>query len=234
MRCSARPLVSSYTPIIRLCNTGFVNSCDTWRLPGSTRLPVSFVCWAFGSSLRIAQSCFCDSSDAMSEFDPRAFYRFANDAYRDNTLSCGIYQDSNGAINMTTFGSLSSENWQIYYQQGRYFIRNYDYGADWQLGLSGISRSVPRLMRRSGSLGQQWTLTRRDDGTWALSNGLLGNGSWLSLVAGNTVPGMQPSSTGASWDITINPSAQSPRDPDSFVDVNNFEVCSRSLMLGSS
>lgn len=134
---------------------------------------------------------------------------------------------------MTALGSLSSENWQLYYQQGRYFIRNYDYKADYQLGFDARSGSVPVMLRTSGDLGQQWTLTRVGDTTFTLTNGLFGNGTLLALVGGNTIPGMQPSSTGSQWDITINVSAGSPKDqdPDMMADVEDFEVCILSSCL---
>ena len=155
------------------------------------------------------------------DFDPSSFYTFHNPSSPNNTLSSGINQDSLGAIDMTLYGSLSSENWQIYYQQGRYFIRNYDWG-DFQLGLTERARSVPTLMKRSGSLGQQWTLARTDGG-WTLANGLLGNGSWLSVVGGNG-PAMQPAETGATWEILINESAGAPKGNDLYLDVSDFEV----------
>lgn len=78
-------------------------------------------------------------------------------------------------------------------------------------------------MKTSGDVGQQWTLTRQD-GKWTFANGLLGNGSLLALAGINTLPGMQPSSTGAEWDIEVNPSAGSPTDPAMLVDVQGFEV----------
>ncbi|KAF2741299.1 hypothetical protein EJ04DRAFT_517871 [Polyplosphaeria fusca] len=158
-------------------------------------------------------------------FDANAFYNFYNDVSPENTLSSGQGQDANGTLDMTEEKVFSSsENWQFYFQQGRYFIRNYDYGADWQLGLSKNSMSVPRLMRTSGALGQQWSLTKEDSGKWKLTNGLLGNDSALALSVGNTVPGMQPSAKGTHWDIVLNPSAGSPQTPDMLEDVPNFEV----------
>ncbi|KAF2192707.1 hypothetical protein K469DRAFT_317429 [Zopfia rhizophila CBS 207.26] len=159
------------------------------------------------------------------DFDPRSFYTFHNDMSPNNTLSSGLQRSAQGAVNMTVAQTFSSsENWQLYLQQGRYFIRNYDYGGDWQLGLTESSRSMPRLLPRSGELGQQWTLTRQSDGTWRFTNGLLGNSSTLGLSQGNTVPGMQPSERGADWDILINPSAGEPKDPQMFVDVKSIEV----------
>jgi hypothetical protein len=38
---------------------------------------------------------------------------------------------------MTQWGAYSSENWQLFFDSSIYFIRNYDYGADWQLGVTG-------------------------------------------------------------------------------------------------
>lgn len=161
----------------------------------------------------------------MSGFDAKSFYRFSNDVYPGNTLSAGVFKDSNGDINMTIEGTFSSsENWQIYYQQGRYFLRNYDYGGDWQLGLDDNAKAIPRMMRRSGALGQQWTLTQGDEGKWTFTNGMLGNGSWFALVGQNTIPGMQPSRSGNEWEITINPSAGSPPEGNMMEDVDNFEV----------
>lgn len=159
------------------------------------------------------------------DFDEKVFYRFYNSVRPNTTISAGQNQDSGGAINMTVAETYSSsENWQIYYQQGRYFIRNYDYG-DYQLGVTESSRSVPRLLKRSGALGQQWSLMRDDaGGGWKMSNGLLGNGTWLSISGINTVPAMQPSGNGAVWDIQTNPSAGSPKGGDLYQDVDNFEV----------
>lgn len=162
-----------------------------------------------------------------SDIDPNSFYTLRNELSPGNTLSSGSYRDANGTVNMTVaFAYSSSENWQFYYQKGRYFIRNYDYGSDWQLGLSEESRSVPTLMKRSGSLSQQWTLTR-EDGKTTLTNGLLGNGSWLALAEKNTVPGMQPSKTGAMWDIVLNYSAGKVQDQGMLVEISDIEVSFR-------
>jgi hypothetical protein len=50
-------------------------------------------------------------------------------------------------------GSYSSENWQLFFQDGVYFIRNYDWGADWQLGVNSTDRSVPQMLEAAGLLG---------------------------------------------------------------------------------
>ena len=97
-------------------------------------------------------------STSNPQFSPKTFYKFINPNLPNASLSAGIFQDSQGAINLTASGSLSSENWQLFYQAGRYFIRNYDYGAGYQLGLTDSSRSTPKLYPRSGKVEQQWSI----------------------------------------------------------------------------
>jgi hypothetical protein len=165
--------------------------------------------------------------EVVGDFDSKHYYRFYNDVQPNKTISSGIQQSAKGALNMTQSSSFSaSENWQLYYQGGRYFIRNYDYLGDWQLGVTAESRSEPKLVTRTGALGQQWTLARTSDGKgYTLTNGLLGNGSYLALSGKNLVPAMQPSTAGAVWDIQINQSAGSPKEGSNmFGDVPDFEV----------
>jgi hypothetical protein len=103
-------------------------------------------------------------SPSLSPFDPKAYYRFSNAAYPYTGISTGFkYENTPPHLGLTPYGSRSSENWQIYRQRdnsGRsvYLIRNYDYGAALQLGLTEEVRAVPRLLPRSGDLGQQWRL----------------------------------------------------------------------------
>jgi hypothetical protein len=149
--------------------------------------------------------------DALPPFDPTVYYRFANVKYTSVTLSTG-FKDSSPNLTFTPAGSRSSENWQLYFQAGRYLIRNYDYGASAQLGLSDAARSVPRLLAPSGALGQQWLLDQYEDGSWRVSNGLVGNVSVLgvsdALVTSEIGPGMMPSPDGSDrWLVTVNLSA---------------------------
>ena len=162
-----------------------------------------------------------------SPFDPKAFYIFSNAASAGNTLSNGISWSS---VNMTKKGAYSSENWQVYYQQGRYFLRNYDFQTKSHYGL-GSWRFPPGMEKASGSLGHQWTLTKEEDG-WILTNGLIGNNSYLALVEGNNIPVMSTSKRGAVWQIEMNIPATTPKDPAMLLDVANFEVCMRSITLG--
>jgi hypothetical protein len=150
-----------------------------------------------------------------------------------NTLSSGQLQNTKGNISMTEDGKRSSENWQLYYQQGRYFIRNYDYLGTWQLGLTEDSKVVPRLLPRDGSLGQQWTLEKQDDGNFRFLNGLLGNDSALGLVTGNTIPAMQVAGKGTAWTILPNLSAQGTgaKDPTMLKDNTDFEVSCTPLLI---
>lgn len=142
------------------------------------------------------------SRDVMSSFDSKSFYTLHYSLSSNLTLSAG-YGWTNGSVSMGQYTTLSSENWQLFYQQGCYFIRNRDFPS-LQLGLTQDDRTVPLLRERSGSLGQQWSITRDGEG-WQLMNGLLGNSSFLALAAANEVPGMSTSEQGSIWDISSNP-----------------------------
>jgi hypothetical protein len=122
--------------------------------------------------------------DGAPEFDPEMFYRLNPRNAAKYTLSAGMYQNAqtNGlgsAITVTNINTTSSENWQIYYQSGRYFIRNYDWSPAWQLGLSDDDKNVPKMYYASGNISQQWSVTKVDGG-YTLVNGLSGNVASLS------------------------------------------------------
>jgi len=157
-------------------------------------------------------------------FAPNMYYIFNNDILHGNSLTAGSYKDSDGNVSMRP-EPLSSQNWQLYFQQERYFIRNYDYGGDYQLGLTEDS-VIPRLIKRSGVLAQQWILERQADGTYKIRNGFLGNNTVLAFtVAPNNVqPAMQSAQTGSTWSLVANPSALAPKDPSMMQDNKDFEV----------
>ncbi len=96
-----------------------------------------------------------------------------------------------------------SENWQIFPQGGRYFIRNFDYGSSVQLGLTQSDQKTPRLYPQSGGLGQQWSIMETQGG-WQLVNGLLGNGTTLD-IQGAAAPQMQSGDSGTTWLVVRNP-----------------------------
>ncbi|KAF2022054.1 hypothetical protein BU24DRAFT_36572 [Aaosphaeria arxii CBS 175.79] len=177
------------------------------------------------------ESGLLESRQTLPPFDDNYYYTIHAKVYPKRFLTSGINRP--GDINVTEEG-LSSGNWQFYFQGGRFFIRNYDYLSPWQLGIDINDRSVPRMMRSSGSLGQQWTLTRQGDDGWLWTNGLLGNESYLALSELNTVPGMQTSKENALWDIQVNPSAERPKDGGMFTDVPNFEVATTSTSSSMS
>ncbi|KAF2203141.1 hypothetical protein GQ43DRAFT_282689 [Delitschia confertaspora ATCC 74209] len=144
-------------------------------------------------------------------FDSKAFYTLHNTLSPHKTISSGLNRSTNGTINTTTEETYSSsENWQLFYQSGRYFLHNYDYGPEFQLGVTKDSWTVPRLIPRSGALGQQWNIERWDDGeeegkggsVWRLTNALVGEQQFLGLSEPNTCPALLPHPS--------NPETQSP------------------------
>lgn len=157
-------------------------------------------------------------------FDQRYYYRLCNAIHAGVSISTGYKHSSYNTV-FTPFGSRSSENWQFFQQEGRYFIRNYDYGAELQLGLTSGS-STPQLLPKSGELGQQWMLTDNGDGSWCLINGLGWNSTLLavSLTAAGVAPRMLSTQDGSErWNITINSSAGGVR-LDMLEDVSDLQV----------
>lgn len=169
-------------------------------------------------------------------FDSHSYYRFHHRARQNQDL---WISDDNGKrnVDMGAFNRTSSENWQMYYQQGQWFIRPYATSVvsewtDYQLGLAkdskGRAARLPTLEKRSGELGQQWAFTQVDDGNggfgYRISNALLGNTFFLALTGDGGPPGMQSSSQGTVWDIQINRQAENPNVGNSYLDVDNFEV----------
>jgi hypothetical protein len=138
---------------------------------------------------------------------PNKYYILFNPTLKDEAgiqyaLHAGIYLKPFGVVGIAPM-SLSSQNWQLFPQGGRWFIRNYDYGPDYQLGLTTQGGGVPTLLRRSGSLGQQWSITPTDGG-YRLTNGLLGNGTALAVPSQVVDIAMQAASVGTIWNITAN------------------------------
>jgi hypothetical protein len=161
-----------------------------------------------------------------SSFDSKMFYTLNNLALPGYTLNAG-WTDGNpqALVNVTKYRDYSSENWQLFYQSGRYFIRNYDYGAGWQLGLADGDKNAPKMYARSGSVAQQWTV-KQVDGGWEIGNELLGSNSVLGMPKGWSLPAMRTGEKdGAVWNITSNPSAARLKPPTGLMvqDVDNFE-----------
>jgi hypothetical protein len=164
-----------------------------------------------------------------SYFGATNYYRFFNGNDTYETLSSGQNRYSLGNVNMTTIGWSSSENWQLYPQSGRIFIRNYDFGSGFQLGISDDSLSTPRLMIQSGELGQQWVFSQLSDSSWQITNELLGNNTYLQLPTGETRPIMSTNNqTGTHWVVDANESVNV-TDTTMLSDVPNLEVRDLSL-----
>lgn len=161
-----------------------------------------------------------------SVFGNQAYYRFQNNVNSNLTMSSGLASAAPALTeaSMTTLGSLSSENWQIFYSSGVYFIRNYDDGAGLQLGLTTTNGVVPEFLNSSGDLGQQWDFTQRSDGTWRITNILTGNGTVLGLVDSQTTPAMNTDDDNGHWDVTINASAGTITDSAMLAAVSNVQV----------
>jgi hypothetical protein len=166
-------------------------------------------------------------SSSTSTFSSTAFYRFFNNVYPNHTISTGLTFTASTKINMTVAETYtSSENWQLFYQSNVYFIRNYAAGSQLQLGLTQDSNVVPQLLPRSGDLGQQWVIAPRDDGTWRLTNKLVGDQSSVGISASNTVPGIDPNDDDGHWQIGINVSAGQITNAAMLTDNQNIEVSS--------
>ncbi|KAF2795604.1 hypothetical protein K505DRAFT_323970 [Melanomma pulvis-pyrius CBS 109.77] len=174
---------------------------------------------------------------ALTPFSPSSYYRFSNANFPNTGISTGYkYENTPPHVGLTHYGSRSSENWQVYRQHtpsGRtiYFLRNYDYGAALQLGVTPEHRAVPQLLPRSGALGQQWSLELGADGKWVLTNELLGNASFLGVSGGGDsgrytryVPSMNPSPDGTEhWTVLINVSAGEIKEREALCDVDGLE-----------
>lgn len=83
---------------------------------------------------------------------------------------------------------------------------------------------MPRLLKKSGKLGQQWVIESHGEGTVHIWNRLLGNESILAMSTGPNVlnPGMQRSEEGAAWKLALNPTVQA--EPDWLADVEGIEM----------
>lgn len=105
----------------------------------------------------------------------------------------------------------SSNNWQIFYQDSVYLIRNYDYKLSYQLGVNTTSSTpLPELLPASGQLTQQWNITKLSDGTYRLTNMELGNSQVFGVKVVLNGPSqlvMNPAETDDRWSLSINDDA---------------------------
>ncbi len=133
-----------------------------------------------------------------------AYYGVSSDRYGPNVLlDDGDYADTLSLTN----SSFASNNWQIFYQDPIYLIRNYLYGAKFQLGIAEDSPTLPALMPASGNLTQQWNMTLWEDGTYRLANMCLGSVQMLGVGRKDNEisPVMTAAQSGSHWSFAINP-----------------------------
>ena len=158
-------------------------------------------------------------------FDQGLYFRFANDESPNMTLQINSEDDPEAGLIMKTFddGGMS-ENWHLYFESGRYFIRNYLHGKDWQLSLSETNTRFPLLRPRAKDLGQQWLIEEAGTSSkFKLVNELRGPDYVLSLSRDNDVPTMDRAGDSA-WDITVNTGVDPV--PDDMMDDVEVVVCS--------
>ncbi|EYE91860.1 uncharacterized protein EURHEDRAFT_380784 [Aspergillus ruber CBS 135680] len=148
-----------------------------------------------------------------SQFDPKRYYRISN-TVNNSTLALGVNAtEPPPPLSITSIGKYRSENWQIFYDKGVYFIRNLDYESRYQLGLNASDQSTPSMMETGSGLGMQWNITTNsgdDSGVWELKNLLVGQANMLALGPSSLtkkVPVMNTNPTEGKWMIDINPSA---------------------------
>lgn len=135
-----------------------------------------------------------------------AYYSLSSDHYGPSfQLGDGHPNDPPGTLSLTQTG-YESNNWQIFYQDPIYLIRNYDYGAKYQLGIAEDSPTLPALLLASGDLTQQWNMTLWDDATFRLANMWLGNEQVLGIGGKDDtrIPVMTAAQNGSHWSFAIN------------------------------
>lgn len=150
--------------------------------------------------------------------DSNAYYGITSDLYGPGYyLNDGINPNAPGALALSQT-SLSSNNWEIFYQEPIYLIRNYDYGSRYQLGIEEESPTLPALLLASGDLTQQWNLTLWDDGTFKVANMWLGSTQIMGVGGKNVpIPVMTTAQNGSHWSFSIdmsNTSNVAPAAPD--------------------
>ena len=138
--------------------------------------------------------------------DSNAYYCLSSNGLApSNLLGDGDNPNAPGTL-FVSQTSFSSNNWQIFDQDPIYLIRNYDFGARYQLGIAEESPTLPALLLASGDLTQQWNLTLWDDGTFRLANMWLGSTLIMGIGGKDSipVPVMTAAQNGTHWSFWIN------------------------------
>ena len=138
--------------------------------------------------------------------DNNAYYGISSDYYGPSfLLGDGLNPVTPGTLSLTQTGH-ASNNWQIFYQDPIYLIRNFDYEAMYQLGIAEESPTLPALLLASGDLTQQWNITLWDDRTFRLENMWLGSAQILGVGGKDDIPipVMTAAQNGSHWSFSIN------------------------------
>ena len=144
--------------------------------------------------------------------DAGVYYRISSDIYApDVFVYAETYRDAPGPLYLNNTLP-ASQNWQVFYQDNVYFLRSYDYGAQYQLGINlSHSTTEPQLLLSSGDLSQQWDMTLWPDGTTRkLTNMAIGEFQFLGVSNtsdSSIIPVMNTAERGSHWIFDINSSA---------------------------
>lgn len=135
-------------------------------------------------------------------FDAREFYRFSNDIVFNTTMSGGNDIGKTRQMSMRRVAETSSENWQLFEQGGRFFIRNFNTGPTLQLGIARQNQETPLMYEKSGSLTQQWVVTE-SNGKFLLTNAYVGKDKFLVSNSQGELK-VQSVPQGSEWAIELN------------------------------
>jgi hypothetical protein len=133
-------------------------------------------------------------------FDLKNFYLMLNLRLPSNHFRV----DSENIAGVIGPPTSDAENWQFFFQDGFYYIRNYHWGPTLQLGLTTSSKIKPQLYARSADPGQQWVIRQLDTTKFLMVNQLLGPSANFSVPSNEIAPGMYGNIGGEVWNITIN------------------------------
>ena len=144
-----------------------------------------------------------------------AYYYVSSNYYLPTFLNDGFESDAPGPLSLSQT-IYTTSNWQFFYQDPIYLIRNYAYGATYQLGIAEGSPTLPALLPATGDLTQQWNMTLWDDGTFRLANMWLGNAQILGIGGQDNIPVlvMTAAQNGSHWSSSINLSNSTSNLPD--------------------
>lgn len=129
------------------------------------------------------------SASATAAFEEDTFYRLTN-KFLGSDFSVDIRSD-NGTLsrqlNMTESGNVEGQNWQIKAvpeADGRYWFASQFLGKGFRLVVDSDDRVNPLMARADDAeTGQQWNVKSKLDGTWRISNALVGEGALLSTYS---------------------------------------------------